>query len=130
MAALGELAAGMTHELRNALATMRGYLRLLPDAKREERTRFVAAINEEAEGLAELLDRFLRFAQPRELRRDPVDLLSVVDEAARKVRAAFPGVTVGIEGEPISTVGDPLALGVVVENLLRNAAEAVSSEVG
>ncbi|HLE61257.1 MAG TPA: histidine kinase dimerization/phospho-acceptor domain-containing protein, partial [Thermoanaerobaculaceae bacterium] len=62
MAALGELAAGMTHELRNALATMRGYLRLLPDAKREDRARFVAAINDEAEGLAEVLDRFLRFA--------------------------------------------------------------------
>lgn len=130
MAALGELAAGMTHELRNALATMRGYLRLLPDAKREDRARFVAAINDEAEGLAELLDRFLRFAQPRELRREPVELLALVEEAARKVRTAFPDITLGVEGAPITTVGDALALGVVVENLLRNAAEAVSSQGG
>jgi signal transduction histidine kinase len=130
MAALGELAAGMTHELRNALATMRGYLRLLPDAKRDERARFVAAINDEAEGLAELLDRFLRFAQPRELRREPVELLDLVGEAAKKVRTAFPGVVLTVEGGTATVVGDALALGVVVENLLRNAAEAVAPQGG
>jgi two-component system sensor histidine kinase HydH len=130
MAALGELAAGMTHELRNALATIRGYLRLLPDAKREDQARFVGAINDEAEGLAGLLDRFLRFAQPRELRREPVDLLSLVEEAARKVRTAFPAVALAVEGGPVAAVGDALALGVVVENLLRNAAEAVSAQRG
>jgi signal transduction histidine kinase len=130
MAALGELAAGMTHELRNALATIRGYLRLLPDAQRDERARFVAAINDEAEGLAELLDRFLRFAQPRELRREPVEVLDLVGEAATKVRAAFPGVAVAVEGGAATVFGDALALGVVIENLVRNAAEAVSPQAG
>jgi signal transduction histidine kinase len=130
MAALGELAAGMTHELRNALATIRGYLRLLPDAAPDNQARFVAAVNEEAEGLEGLLDRFLRFAQPRELRRESVELLSLVEEAARRVHTAFPAVTVDVEGEVVATVGDGLALGVVVENLLRNAAEAVATQGG
>lgn len=130
MAALGELAAGMTHELRNALATMRGYLRLLPEATREDRDRFAAAINDEAEGLAALLDRFLRFAQPRELRRDPVEVRELVEETARKVRTAFPGVTLTVDGEPAGAFGDALALSVVVENLLRNAAEAVAAQGG
>jgi signal transduction histidine kinase len=119
-----------THELRNALATIRGYLRLLPDAKREERGRFVAAINDEAEALAELLDRFLRFAQPRELRREPVELLGLVTEVAKKVRTAFPAVALTVEGGPATAVGDALALSVVVENLLRNGAEAISSRGG
>jgi signal transduction histidine kinase len=130
MAALGELAAGMTHELRNALATMRGYLRLLPEATREDRDRFAAAINDEAEGLAALLDRFLRFAQPRDLRRAPVELRELVEETARKVRTAFPAVTLTVDGQPATAVGDALALGVVVENLLRNAAEAVTAKGG
>jgi signal transduction histidine kinase len=130
MAALGELAAGMTHELRNALATMRGYLRLLPDAAREDRDRFAAAINDEAEGLSALLDRFLRFAQPWELRRAPVEVRELVEETARKVRTAFPGVTLTVEGEPAGAFGDALALSVVVENLLRNAAEAVAAKGG
>jgi signal transduction histidine kinase len=130
MAALGELAAGMTHELRNALATIRGYLRLLPDAKREERARFVTAISDEAEGLSELLDRFLRFAQPRQLRRESVELLSLLEEAGRKVRAAFPSISLTVEGRPVTVVGDALALGVLVENLLRNAGEAVAAQGG
>ncbi len=124
MAGLGELAAGMAHELRNALATVRGYLRLLPGARPEESARFLAAINDEAEGVAQLLDRFLRFAQPHELRREPLDVVALVEEAAGKVRAAFPTVDIRVEAIAAAATGDALALGVVVENLLRNAAEA------
>ena len=130
MAAVGELAAGMTHELRNALATIRGYARLLPDAGAPERARFTAAINDEAEGLADLLDRFLRFAQPRQLRRERVALLDLVEEAARKLRTAFPSLALGVEGEPAEVAADPLAIVVAVENLLRNAAEAVAAAGG
>ncbi len=57
MAALGELAAGMAHELRNALATIRGYLRLLPGADGARRTRYLDAIEGEAETLSGVLDR-------------------------------------------------------------------------
>jgi len=129
MAGLGELAAGMAHELRNALATMRGYARLLPGASREEGARFVAAINEEGEGLAELLERFLRFAQPRELRRERVDVTALLEEAAGKVRAAFPSVEVTVAGPHAFVSGDPLALGVAFENVLRNGAEAAGVTV-
>ena len=130
MAGLGELAAGMAHELRNALATMRGYTRLLPGAGPDESERFIAAINEEAESLVDLLERFLRFAQPRDLRREPVDLMALVGEAASKVRTAFPGVPVSVAGTSTIVVGDSLALGVVVENLLRNGVEAASTTGG
>ncbi|MFI5142869.1 MAG: sensor histidine kinase [Thermoanaerobaculales bacterium] len=126
MAAVGELAAGMTHELRNALATIRGYLRLLPEAQPGERTTFVAAINDEANGLTELLERFLRFAQPHQLRREPVDVLELVQEVVRKVRAAFPTVTLAVHGEAAVASGDALGLAVAVENLVRNAAEAAT----
>ena len=130
MAGLGELAAGMAHELRNALTTMRGYIRLLPGAGPNESARFIAAINEEAEGLVDLLERFLRFAQPRDLRREGVDLTALVDEAAARIRAAFPRVSVSVSGDPTVVVGDSLALGVVVENVLRNAVEAASTTGG
>jgi signal transduction histidine kinase len=127
MAALGELSAGMAHELRNALATIRGYLRLLSGSEAVERARFLAAIDDEAAGVALLLDRFLRFAQPGELRREQVEVVGLVREAAARVATALPQSEIEVHGNPLMVRADPLALGVAVENLLRNGAEAAGT---
>jgi signal transduction histidine kinase len=125
MANLGELAAGMTHELRNALATISGYLRLLPDASAEQIARYLAAMDSETRGVGELLDRFLSFAQPKELRRQRASVLALAGECAARVRASCPGVELALSGEAGEASVDPMAIMVVLENLMRNAAEAV-----
>ena len=130
MAALGELAAGMAHELRNALATIRGYLRLLPGADGSQRARYLAAIESEAETLSGVLDRFLGFAEPREMRREAVDLGRLAEESLQKARELFPSVSLALSGDGAIASGDPLALGVVLDNLVRNAAEAVEGVGG
>jgi len=124
LASLGELAAGLAHEVRNALATIHGYVRLLRDAGDDRRTRYVEAIIAETEGLDRLVDRFLAFTRPRELHREHLDLREVVREAAARVGQAHPRLTVKIEGDGVSVAADRTALSVVFENLLRNAAEA------
>ena len=130
MATLGELSAGTAHELRNALATMKGYLRLLPGAATAEQGRYLGAIDDEMAAVGTVLDRFLRFAQPHELKRESLELLALVGEAAAKLRPSFPGVALEVRGEPVEIAGDALALGVVLENLLRNAAEAAAQGGG
>jgi signal transduction histidine kinase len=127
MAQLGELSAGMAHELRNALATIRGYLRLLPDADEARRDRFVAAMEQEAGGLGALLDRFLSFAQPHELQRGRCEIGAVLEEVSQRVRASFPGLDLRVAELPQVVEADRMALGVILENLLRNAAEAVAA---
>jgi signal transduction histidine kinase len=130
MATLGELAAGMAHELRNAVATITGYLRLLGDADGTDRRRFVAAMEQEARSLAEVLDRFLRFAQPQDLKREPLDVAALVRERAAVVGSAFPAVATTVAGDRTVVLGDRLALSIVVDNLLRNAAEAAAEGGG
>lgn len=125
MAQLGELSAGMAHELRNALATIRGYLRLLPEADGERRSRFVAAMEQEASELGGLLDRFLRFAQPHELQRQRCDLAELVTEATERVAASSPAAAPELALVSCEVEVDRMAVGVIVENLLRNAVEAV-----
>lgn len=124
MAALGELAAGMAHEVRNALATIRGFLWLLPDAESGDRERYQEAIAAESRLVEEVLERFLAFAQPQNLRREKVILGDLVDEVVRRLAGTAPGVEVLVAADAVEVQGDKLALGVVVENLVRNAMEA------
>lgn len=125
MAQLGELSAGMAHELRNALATIRGYMRLLPEADEARRARFLAAMEQEASELEGLLHRFLGFAQPHELQRQSCDVRELIQDAADRVQAAFPTLNLTLELVPCQLDLDSMAVGVIIENLLRNAAEAV-----
>ncbi len=120
----------MAHELRNALATIRGYLRLLPAADGGQRARYLAAIEGEAETLSGVLERFLSFAQPRELRREDVDLRRLAADAAAKAKEQFPRVSITSGGAQARVSGDPLALAVALDNLVRNAAEAVEGHAG
>jgi signal transduction histidine kinase len=124
LASLGELAAGLAHEVRNALATIHGYLRLLRDAGEDRRPRYVEAIIAETEGLDRLVDRFLAFTRPRELHREQLELREVLREAVVHVGQAHPRLDVRIEGDGVTAAADRTALLVVFENLLRNAAEA------
>jgi nitrogen-specific signal transduction histidine kinase len=130
MASLGELAAGMTHELRNALATIRGYLRLLREADGERRERYLAAVDGEAASLVGILDRFLRFAQPHELKRESVELAALLAETIARVRALHPAVSFDIIGSGGRCDADRMAILAALENLIRNAAEAVAPAAG
>jgi len=130
MAALGELAAGMAHELRNALATIVGYLRLLPAATQVDATRYVEAMRQEAETLAQVLDRFLGFAQPRELKRQPFELGGLVRERVLALgESTDRHLELSVE-DGVEVVGDRLAVAVALDNLLRNAVEAVEAGRG
>ena len=123
---LGELAAGVAHELRNSLATLRGYLTLIERRPQEESiTDFLAEIRRESDHLQRVLEDFLAFARPETTRVEAVDLVQVVRRAAAD--PALQGATVDIEideSAPRTLQGDSQLLERAVRNLLHNAAEA------
>ncbi len=129
LATLGEMAAGMAHELRNALATVVGYVRLLPDADEAARDRYLDAISAETATVGEVLDRFLQFVRPERLRLEAVPVTEAARRAAARIGALFPGTEFTVSGDEVEVDADPLALTVVLENLLRNAGEAAGSAV-
>ncbi len=121
---LAILSAGLAHETRNALATITGYLRLVPVAEEAKQREYMAAANQEAAALSELVERFLTLTQPHTLQRTPLRLADLVEGAIRRLRVSFPDVTFTVTGASGELAADPMALAVVVENLLRNATEA------
>ncbi len=81
MAAVGQLAAGIAHEIRNPLASMSGSIQLLessfPNAESEER-RLMRIVLREIDRLNNLITEFLDFVRPDIQRDDTVDLNSLL----------------------------------------------------
>jgi signal transduction histidine kinase len=130
LAALGELAAGVAHEMRNPLATMRGFLQLLPseyeDAEfREEcSTRLIREIDR----LASLTDELLELSRPIQPEGYATDLEEVLREVLgeqhENLRQA--GVNYRCEACPLPRL--PLDRGrikQVILNLVINASQAM-----
>ncbi|HET9597342.1 MAG TPA: ATP-binding protein [Anaeromyxobacteraceae bacterium] len=131
LADLGQLAAGLAHELRNPLASMVGSIELLRQAQTlpPSDARLMDIVLREAARLEQLVAAFLAFSRPATPRRERVALERAIgetldvfahDPAASRVR-----VTRALE--PASAWCDPDQLRQVLWNLLSNAAQAAAS---
>jgi len=82
LAAVGRLAAGMAHEIRNPLASISGSVQLLMEAEhaQPEDLRLMNIVVKEADRLNGLLTDFLDFARPRILSLEHIDVASVLDQ--------------------------------------------------
>ena len=121
-AELGEMTAGVAHQLKNGLAVLKGQGQLL---KRAGHGSAAEVLLEETEELERLVQRFLQWAKPL----DPVsETLRLEDAAAQaltemKRRPVSQGRTLLCEGRG-AAIGDPVLLQQALVNLLENACQA------
>ena len=84
LAALGQLSAGLAHELRNPLGTIKASAEMLAkvvEGENEVAREVTGFISTEVDRCNSLVSRFLDFARPLQLRRAPADLTAVLDRA-------------------------------------------------
>ncbi len=131
LAAVGRLASGLAHEIRNPLASISGSVQLLLEDEKvnEEDRHLMNIVVKEADRLSLLLSDFLNFARPSPLQVELVDIASLLDEliALLSASAQFQNVTVdkAYRG-PIQMNVDPQKIHQILWDLLINAGEAVS----
>ncbi len=125
-ATLGEVARQVNHDLRNGITPVRNVVRHLGETAERDPDR-LASVFQERRGtldgslayLEDLAGRYARLAP--EARREPCDLAAL----AREVAAAHEGVEVtSVPGAP-RVLADPVSLRRILDNLLRNAREAL-----
>ena len=129
---LGEVAAGVAHELRNGLATIKGYVSLLgPRLESTAAADDLAEIRHELDQLQRVVDDFLSFARPGSARPRLVDVHQLLRQAAADPSLQTAGVAVRVEepdgptpGAPVLLTVDPQLVERALRNLLRNAAQA------
>jgi len=132
LATVGQLAAGVAHEIRNPLASISGSIELLrqaPVASDDDRT-LMAIVHREIQRLNLLIGDLLDYANPRPPQRVDFDLGVLVEETLQVARAdaAFAQVTMAMQVDrPLPVHADPAKLRQVLWNLLRNAADAATA---
>ena len=131
LATVGQLAAGIAHEIRNPLASISGSIELLrqgPAASDEDRT-LMAIVHREIQRLNVLIGDLLGYANPRPPQPVDFDLGVLVEETLQVARGEQAFATVDMKMEvdrPLPIHADPAKLRQVLWNLLRNAADAAA----
>jgi signal transduction histidine kinase len=103
LAALGQLSAGLAHELRNPLGTMRASAEMLArsvTAENEVAREMAGFISAEVDRTNSLITRFLQFARPLQLRLEKADLAQTLDAAVALVEREVKGTAIYKNYEP------------------------------
>lgn len=129
LAALGEMAAGLAHEIRNPLGAIKGAAQFLDPRRLDgEEAEFLGVIVEEVDRLNGVVTQFLDYARPLKGTPLPTDVNDVVERTLRLIATTVPA-NVAIEAHLDRALpraqSDAEQLKQVVINLVQNAVQAM-----
>jgi two-component system sensor histidine kinase PilS (NtrC family) len=132
LAAVGEMAARMAHEIRNPLASISGSVQVLQNVPEDaevdpEHQRLMGIVVREVDRLNDLISDFLRYSRPAPMKPETVSLADICGEIAEMGRAQTSDelmLDLDLTSD-VTVIADPAQLKAVVWNLWNNAIEAM-----
>lgn len=132
LAALGKMAAGLAHEIRNPLASMRGSVQVLASelTLSPDQMQLMDIVLRESDRLNRIVSDFLTYARPPRTERTTTELTSLLGETIALLRNSTElqpdhHLIEEYPAETVSYYGDPNQLRQIFWNLARNAIQAM-----
>ncbi len=132
LALVGTMAAGVAHEIKNPLASIKGAAQLvqtqIAEGRGAESAEYLKLLVGEVDRLNGVIEDFLNYARPHEPKRRTVMLSELIDEIVRLQRTALPaGIEIATALDPHlpPLSADPELLKHAVINVLKNAIDAM-----
>ena len=132
-AALGRMAAGIAHEVRNPLGTLRGFAQYFSRMESDDKNvqEYADLMVGEVDRLNRTVSALLQFSRPREPEMKAFDLCPLLRRAVTMIQADAGNQKVKIELQlpdaPLEMIADPDLLQQVLLNLLQNSLGATSA---
>ncbi len=132
-ALLGGMALAVVHEIKNPMTSVKGFTQLLsrPGVDEEKRRQYIGLINDELNRVNRLLNEMLVYGGRSRLEPRRCDVATLVHDAVSRndwsPYGIRPVVIAGAEGDYLAEV-DAFKVGQVLDNLLKNACEAVAAK--
>ena len=137
LAALGQMSAGLAHEIRNPLGVIKGSAEMLNQKLKESNplaSELAGYISTEVNRLSALVTRFLDFARPLHTELTPQDITPVLDRSLQLVATMWKGGPVAVERhyqEDLPTIPlDESLCEQAFVNIIQNAYDAMGNEGG
>ncbi len=134
LAALGEMAAGLAHQIRNSVGAIGGFGNLIKRrfARENQPTELVESLLKETREAEDLVSKFLAFARPLSVQPQAISLREMLAEILRgyEVRDDCRHISIEMRGDDIVINGDPLLLKQVLVNLIDNSIIAYDGRQG
>ncbi|MDP4126368.1 MAG: ATP-binding protein [Bacillota bacterium] len=133
LSVIGQVTAGLAHEIRNPLTTIKGFMQLItPEQWPESFRPYQQLILEEIETIDQLLNKFVLVTSPSAPKMQPVNLTETIQALAQTIQPIrlMQGVSLALElpSLPVYVMGDPEQLSQALLSLVNNAIEASPTE--
>jgi len=126
---VGELAAGIAHEIRNPLTTIRGFVQILDHFSEEKKYIYSKTILEEIDRINFIVSEFMVFAKPHSIEFKECNLFEIISNVVRLLNAETAMKNVEItevyHQNEIFIYGEKNQLTQVFLNMLKNAIDAL-----